>query len=73
MEVSTSPLIIDLVEDGHGYAVLTESLVSGALVQRRVSAGRLGTLKITWVVAWSKARALPRPARIALDALLALG
>jgi LysR family nitrogen assimilation transcriptional regulator len=72
MEVSASPLILDLVEDGHGYAVLTESLISAALAQRRVSAGRLGSLRVTWVAAWPKGRPLTRSARIALDTLLAL-
>ena len=72
MEVSASPLIIDLVEEGQGFAVLTESLISTALSQRRISAGRLGNLKVTWVAAWAKGRTLSRSARLCLDELLLL-
>ena len=72
MEVSASPLILDLVEEGQGFAVLTESLMSAALAQRRISAGRLGNLKVTWVAAWAKGRTLSRSARLCLDELLLL-
>ena len=72
MEVSSSVLLLDLVEDGHGYTVLPESLVSGAVQQRRVSAAPLGNLKITWIAAWPKGRNLSRPVRAALDTLLAI-
>jgi LysR family nitrogen assimilation transcriptional regulator len=72
MEVSSSPLLLDLVQDGHGYTVLTESIISGALRQRRVSASPLRTLRVTWVAAWSKGKTLSRSVQIALDALLAI-
>jgi LysR family nitrogen assimilation transcriptional regulator len=72
MEVSASPLILDLIEDGQGYAVLTESLITAALSQGRVSASRLGSLKITWVAAWAKKQPLSRSARLAVNELLSL-
>lgn len=70
MEVSSSPLLLDLVQDGHGYTVLTESIISGALRQRRVTAAPLGALKVAWVAAWSKGKARSRSVQIALDVLL---
>jgi LysR family nitrogen assimilation transcriptional regulator len=72
MEVSSSPLLLDLVQDGHGYTVLTESIIASALRQRRVSAAPLGALKVIWVAAWSKGRTLTRSVQIALDTLLAI-
>jgi DNA-binding transcriptional LysR family regulator len=72
MEVSASPLILDLIEDGQGYAVLTESLITAALSEGRVSASRLGSLKITWVAAWAKKQPLSRSARLAVNELLSL-
>lgn len=72
MEVSSSLLLLDLVEDGHGYTVLPESLVSEAVQQRDISAARLGTLTVTWVAAWSKAKLLSDPVRIALQTLFAI-
>ena len=70
MEVSSSVLLLDLVEDGHGYTVLPESLVAEAVQKRPLSAGRLGTLKVTWIVAWPKGKTLSRSVRAALDALI---
>ena len=72
MEVSSSVLLLDLVEDGHGYTVLPESLVAEAVRTRGLSAARLGNLKVTWIAAWHKGKTLPRSVKIALDALLAL-
>lgn len=72
MEVSSSPLLLDLVQDGHGYTVLTESIISAALRQRRVTAAPVGTMKVTWVAAWSKGKTLSRSVQIALDAMLAI-
>jgi DNA-binding transcriptional LysR family regulator len=72
MEVSSSLLLIDLVEDGHGYTVLPESLISEAVQQRGISAARLGTLKVTWVAAWPKGKVLSSPVRIALDTLFTI-
>jgi len=72
MEVSSSPLLIDLVEDGHGYTVLPQSLVAAAVKQQRVSAAPLGTLRVTWVAAWPRGRAVSRCVQIALDTLIAV-
>ena len=72
MEVSSSILLLDLVEDGQGYTVLPESVVAEALLHKRVSAARVRTLKVTWVVAWIKGKALSPVSKIALDKLCEL-
>jgi LysR family nitrogen assimilation transcriptional regulator len=72
MEVSSSVVLLDLVEDGHGYTVLPESLVAEAVRKRPLSAARLGSLKVTWIVAWPKGKSLSRSVRAALDALISV-
>jgi LysR family nitrogen assimilation transcriptional regulator len=72
MEVSSSLLLLDLVEDGHGYTVLPESLITEAVKHRGISAARLGGMKVTWIAAWPKGKSLSRPVRIALESLLAI-
>lgn len=70
MEVSSSIIQLDLVEDGHGYTVLPKSLLLEALEQRAISASPLARLGVTWVAAWQKGKQPTRAARIALDTLL---
>lgn len=70
MEVSSSLLLIDLVEDGHGYTVLPQSLLDELEDDRRVSWAPLSKMSITWVVAWSKAKPLTPAARTVVDALV---
>ena len=72
MEVSSSPLLLDLVEDGHGYTVLPESLITDAVKRRTLSAAPLATLKVTWVAAWPKGKSLSPAVRSALDTLFAI-
>lgn len=70
MEVSSSLIQLDLVEDGHGYTVLPRSLLLEAVEQRAISAAPLSKLAVTWVVAWQKGKQPTRATQIALDALL---
>jgi len=72
MEVSASPLLLDLVEDGHGCTVLPQSLLGAALRQRRVSAAPIGNLRLIWVAAWPKDRSVPRCVQVTLDTLFAI-
>lgn len=72
MDVSASPLLLDLVEDGHGCAVLPQSLLGTALRQRRVSAAPIGNLRLIWVAAWPKDRPVPRCVQVTLDTLFAI-
>lgn len=72
MEVSSSLLLLDLVEEGHGYTVLPESLLLDAIQNRRISAARLDKLNVTWVAAWQKGKPLSRAVQIALDTLLVI-
>ncbi|MGE0801916.1 MAG: LysR family transcriptional regulator [Lautropia sp.] len=72
MEVSSSVIQLDLVEDGHGYTVLPQSLLLQAVRQRAISAAPLSRLSVTWVAAWQKGRQPRRAVQIALDMLLAI-
>jgi len=69
MEVSASPLLLDLVQDGHGCTVLPQSLVAAAVKLRRVSAAPIGNLRLIWVAAWPKDRPVSRCVRVTLEAL----
>lgn len=69
MEVSSSLLLLDLVEDGHGYTVLPQSLVTKVVKERRISAAPLGSMKVTWVAAWPKGKLLSSAIRTTLDTL----
>lgn len=70
MEISSSIIQLDLVEDGHGYTVLPRSLLLEALQERRISAAPLSKMSVTWVAAWQKGRQPTRAVQIALDTLL---
>jgi LysR family nitrogen assimilation transcriptional regulator len=69
MEASSSPLLINLVEDGHGFTVLPESTVAGAVKQRRVCAAPIARLALTWVLVLPKDRSVPHCVRLTADAL----
>jgi LysR family transcriptional regulator, nitrogen assimilation regulatory protein len=70
MEVSSSIIQLDLVEDGHGFTVLPRSLLLEAVQQRAISAAPLARLSVTWVAAWQKGKQPARATQIALDTLL---
>jgi LysR family nitrogen assimilation transcriptional regulator len=72
MEVSSSMLLLDLVEDGHGYTVLPQSLVLEAVKHRPLSAGPVGKLNVTWVTIWQKGKPVSPAVRATLDALHAI-
>lgn len=69
MEVSSSMLLLDLVEDGHGYTVLPQSLVIEAVRHRALSAAPLGKLNVTWVTVWPKGKPASRAIQATLDTL----
>lgn len=70
MEVSSSIIQLNLVEDGHGYTVLPKSLLLEAVQQRAISAAPLSRMNVTWVAAWQKGKQSTRAVQIALDTLL---
>ena len=72
MEVSSSVVQLDLVEDGNGFTVLPRSLLLEALQQRAISAAPLSKLSVTWVAAWQKGKPRNRAVDIALQMLLAI-
>lgn len=72
MEVSSSMLLLDLVEDGHGYTVLPQSLVIDAVQNRALSAAPLGKLKVTWVTVWPKGKPVSPAIQATLDTLRAI-
>jgi LysR family nitrogen assimilation transcriptional regulator len=73
LEVSSSPLALSLVADGHGYTVLprstVESMAGAAADRHALKLAPLGKLALTWMVALPQDRPVPQGARLMAQVL----
>lgn len=70
LEVDMSPLMLDMVRRGLGYAVLPYCAVHEPLQAGLVSVGQVRGLRIRWVLAHSRERSLSLGARRLIDTVL---
>lgn len=68
-ETNSIPLMLDMVEEGAGYAVLTYCAVQAQMRKRKLSVIPLDGLSATWALAASPRRSLSRPAQALMAAL----
>lgn len=70
LEVQSAQIMIDLVQDGHGFAILPEGAVRQPIRDGRITAAPLGNLSLTWAVAWSKERMPSNCVRTVAEAIV---
>lgn len=69
LETNSIPLMLDLVEEGAGYTVLSYCAVQGQLQKRKLAVTPVEGLSVTWALAASPRRTLSRPAQALVQML----
>lgn len=69
LETNSIPLMLDLVEEGAGYTVLSYCAVQGQLQKRKLAVTPVESLSVTWALAASPRRTLSRPAQALMQML----
>jgi len=69
LETNSIPLMLDLVEEGAGYTVISYCAVQAQLRQRKLTATQVEGLSVTWALAASPRRTLSRPAQVLMQML----
>ncbi|HEY4373106.1 MAG TPA: LysR family transcriptional regulator [Burkholderiales bacterium] len=69
LETNSIPLMLDLVEEGAGYTVLSYCAVQAQLQKRKLAVTPVAGLSVTWALAASPRRTLSRPAQALMQML----